>query len=121
MCVLDVCVWLVLGGGIPRLSRSTGSFVGGIRSEYDSFDIPRRERKLVYIDASDEQDDDDDDDDDNDRRYDRNDRYGDDDSYERRKSNSDEEYHQRPRPAKSETSLFLYYAGDASLTRTSSG
>lgn len=39
-----VCVFLVYGPGIPRISSQTGSFVGAIRINSADFDIPEQQK-----------------------------------------------------------------------------
>jgi hypothetical protein len=51
----------VYGPGIPTISPQTGDFVGGIRTNYRSFIIPKYPRRLVNMDSAFESEEEDDD------------------------------------------------------------
>lgn len=61
-------MYLVYGPGIPSINPLTGSFVGGIRTDYGSFNIPRYPRKRINIDPTDESEEEEQEEDDDARR-----------------------------------------------------
>ncbi|CAF1272156.1 unnamed protein product [Adineta steineri] len=61
------------GAGIPRISSLTGGFVGGIRTDYDAFIIPKYPRTQTVKDIPQQTEEDDDDDDNSAPSYSQND------------------------------------------------